>query len=194
MKVQWFAKLIFLSLICILILKPSEAKACEVGVAGISVTLDNYYKEQEAKRYDVSLSSALQDYTYDVCQEYGVDFELVIAIMGGESEYEIRALGINDNGSTDHGLMQINSCNHEWLKEELGITNFFDPEQNVLCGVFMIADIMKRNDDVHEILMSYNMGEKRMRELRKEGTYSSEYSRKVVKKMDLLKKVGVKGE
>lgn len=40
MKRQWFARVIFLFLICILTSKPSDAKACEVGVAGISVTLD----------------------------------------------------------------------------------------------------------------------------------------------------------
>lgn len=187
MKRRWFVRTLFMSLIFLLLINPSEAKAYEEGVAGISVSLDNYYREQEAKRYDVSLSSKLQDYTYEVCQEYGVDFDLVIAIMDGESEYEIKALGINNNGTTDHGLMQINSGNHEWLKEELGITDFFDPEQNILCGVFMLADIMERHDDVHEILMSYNMGEKRMRELKREGVYSSKYSRKVVKRMNTLK-------
>lgn len=187
MKRRWLVRTVFMSLIFLQLLRPSEAKAYEEAVAGISVSLDNYDKEQQAKRHDVSLSSKLQDYTYEVCKEYGVDFELVIAIMDGESEYEIKALGINDNGTTDYGLMQINSCNHEWLKGEIGITDFFDPEQNILCGVFIIADLMERHDDVHEILMSYNMGEKRMRELQRKGVYSSKYSRKIVKRMNALK-------
>lgn len=165
----------------------SRALAYEEPVAGISVVLAAYEEEQEAKIYDVSLSSDLQDYTYNLCKEYGVDFDLAISIMDGESEYDIMAFGINDNGSTDSGLMQINSCNHDWLKEELGITDFFDPKQNILCGVFMLADLMQRHEDVHEILISYNMGEATMRKLRKKGIYTTEYSRKVVGKMKKLK-------
>lgn len=165
----------------------SRAQAYEEPVAGISVTLANYYEEQKAKIYDISLSSELQKYTFDLCKVYEVDFELVIAIMDGESEYDIMAFGVNDNGSTDSGLMQINSCNHEWLETELGITDFFDPKQNILCGVYMIADLMQRHDDVHEILISYNMGESTMRKLRKKGIYSTAYSRKVVSKMKKLK-------
>ncbi len=170
----------------------SKAMAFEEPVAGISVALEAYYEEQAAKIYDVSLSSELQDYTYDLCKEYGVNFDLAIAIMDGESEYDIMAFGVNDNGSTDSGLMQINSCNHEWLEEELGITDFFDPKQNILCGVFMLADLMERHDDVHEILICYNMGERTMRKLRKKGIYTTEYSRKVVSKMKKLRKEGIK--
>ena len=92
----------------------------------------------------------------------------------------MKAYNKNNNGTFDSGLMQINSCNYEWLTEELGITDFYDPEQNIKCGVFMIADLMDRHEGVHEILMCYNMGEKRTRELQSQGIYSSKYSRKIV--------------
>lgn len=187
MKKRWLVKGFFLLLMFLPFFPSTKAKAYEEPVAGIAISLENLYQEQESKIYNVGLSSELQKYTYDLCQVYDVDFELAIAIMDGESEYQVKALGINDNGTTDSGLMQINSCNHEWLKKELGITDFFDPKQNIHCGVFMIADLMDRHTDLHEILMCYNMGEDTVRELHGKGIYSSKYSRAVMEKFNKLK-------
>ena len=50
----------------------------------------------------------------------------------------------------------------------------------------MVADLMDRHTDVH-VLMCYNMGEKRTRELQEQGIYSSEYSRNIVTKLNQLK-------
>ena len=66
----------------------------------------------------------------------GVDSDLIKAVMSGESDGVVKAYNKNNNGTFDSGLMQINSCNYEWLTEELGITDFYDPEQNIKCGVF----------------------------------------------------------
>ena len=59
----------------------------------------------------------------------GVDTELILAMMGGESTYNSLAVGHNNNGTTDSGLMQINSFNKEWLTEVLGIADFMDPSK-----------------------------------------------------------------
>ena len=118
---------------------------------------------------------------------YDIDADLTRAIIQVESDGVITAFNVNSNGSRDYGLMQINSCNHEWLKKELGITDFYDIKQNIHCGVFMLADLMSRHDNLHTVLMAYNMGEKRTRELRSQGIYSSEYSRKVMGVYEKLK-------
>ena len=147
----------------------------ETPVAGISVSLEN------------TNLSPIQAYTNHYSKRYGVDADLITAIIGTESGGEIKAFNINENGTHDKGLMQINSFNYEWLTRELGITDFYNPRQNIHCGVFMIADLMSRHDNLHTVLMAYNMGERRTRELHREGIYTSKYSRKVMGVYEKLK-------
>jgi len=147
----------------------------ETPVAGISVSLEN------------TNLSPTQAYINHYSKQYGVDADLITAIIGTESGGEIKAFNINNNGTHDKGLMQINSFNYEWLTRELGITDFYNPRQNIHCGVYMIADLMSRHTDLHKILMCYNMGEKRTRELHREGIYTSKYSRKVMGVYEKLK-------
>ena len=70
--------------------------------------------------YDIQLSEELQHYTQDVCEEYGVSYPLVIAIMKKESGFLPDAV----SATNDYGIMQINGCNHEWLEGVLGITDW----------------------------------------------------------------------
>lgn len=149
----------------------------ETPVTGISVSLEN------------NDLSPTQSYINHYSKQYGVDADLITAIIGTESGGEIKAFNINENGTHDKGLMQINSFNHEWLTKELGITDFYNPRQNIHCGAYMIADLMDRHTDLHTILMAYNMGEKKTREWHKDGKYTSPYSRKVMKAYEKLKEV-----
>jgi soluble lytic murein transglycosylase-like protein len=97
-----------------------------------------------------------------------------------ESEGNVRALNHNKNGSHDKGLMQINSCNFDWLRKELGITDFYDPRQNIQCGCYILGLLSQKYTNVHRALMSYNMGERRTRKLWNKGIRSSRYSRRVM--------------
>lgn len=134
--------------------------------------------------YDVQLSEELQHYTQDVCEEYGVSYPLVIAIMKKESEF--RPDVISNTG--DHGIMQVNEGNHEWLEGVLGITDWYDPKQNILAGVYMLAQF-SGYEDVHQILMSYNCGPSGAKRLWSEGVYTTAYSRAVVEILDGLEVV-----
>ena len=149
--------------------------AVEIPVAGIPADMGD------------TVLSPTEAYIEYYAEENNVDPDLVTAIIDGESNGESRAYNTNDNGTHDKGLMQINSFNYEWLRNELGVTDFYNPRQNIQCGVYMIADLMTRHEDLHEVLMCYNMGEKRTRELHRKGIYSSKYSRKVIKKFNQLK-------
>lgn len=176
-------KILFLTFIFTLLMT-GQAYA-ETPVAGIS-TVTPYLSEipplQELKD-KIIIEEAITEYG----AKYEVDTNLIKAIIFCESDGKITAKNHNKNGTTDYGLMQINSCNHEWLKKELGITDFYDIKQNIHCGVFMLADLMDRHTDLHTILMAYNMGEKRTRELHREGIYTSKYSRKIMRVYEKLK-------
>lgn len=134
--------------------------------------------------YDVPLSEELQRYTQDVCDEYGVSYPLVIALMKKESEF----LPDTVSATNDYGIMQINRGNHEWLEGELGITDWFDPQQNILAGVYVLSRL-NGYGDVHQILMCYNCGPSGAKNLWAEGIYTTAYSRAVVEIMDGLEVV-----
>lgn len=136
--------------------------------------------------YDIPLSKELQNYTQDVCEEYGVSYPLALAVMNRESRYQADAV----SKTSDYGIMQINQGNHEWLEEELGITDWLDPEQNILAGVYVLSQFSEY-EDPHQILMSYNCGPTGAKRLWADGVYSTAYSRAVVEVLDGLEVMSI---
>lgn len=122
---------------------------------------------------------AYKVHMYRLCNEYGVDYDLALAVMVKESGGNPTALNTkNRNGTYDSGIMQINSTNHAWLSKELGIKDFNNPYDNMKAGVYMLS--LFDYDNPHKILMAYNMGEGTMKRLFKQGITSSTYSRDVM--------------
>jgi soluble lytic murein transglycosylase-like protein len=176
-------KILFLTfLFTLLMTSPAHAETPVAGIAELTPYLSEIEPLQDIKD-KIIIEEAITEYG----AKYEVDADLIKAVIFCESEGKITAKNHNKNGTTDYGLMQINSCNHEWLKKELGITDFYDIKQNIHCGVFMIADLMSRHDNLHTVLMAYNMGERRTKELHREGIYTSKYSRKVMGVYEKLK-------
>ncbi|NCC67562.1 MAG: hypothetical protein EOM14_05120 [Clostridia bacterium] len=136
--------------------------------------------------YGIPLTEELQTFTFYLCEDYGADYEMALALMDRESNYTASAI----SKTNDYGIMQINKINHKWLTEELGITDFLDPEQNIRCGVYMLAELAKKYDDPHRVLMAYNMGEKGAREYTAKGNTSSAYSRFIMEQRDKLLQEG----
>ena len=136
----------------------------------------------EPTYYDIPLSKDLQLYTYNKCVEYGIPehYELVLAIMWQESNYTADLISSTD----DYGIMQINSCNHSWLVDLLGPTNFLDASDNINACVYVISKLLIKYDDEHKALMAYNMGEHGASLNWQAGNYTSNYSRGVVAKRE----------
>ena len=129
------------------------------------------------KYYDVPLSTELQDYISSVCNTYNVPCELIYGMIEVESNF--RADTVSD--TNDYGLMQINKCNHEWLSSTLGVSNFLDPKENILCGIFIISGHLEKTDgNVELALMRYNCGATGAKRLWEQGIYSTSYTDKVI--------------
>lgn len=127
---------------------------------------------------DCELPYELQEYTYYISRSYGVDFELVMAVMYTESSFDVAAISYTG----DRGLMQINDIAVPELADKLYITDISDPYQNIRAGVYILADYVSRYDDLSRVLMSYNMGEYGAATLWNEGIHSTSYTEKVLKK------------
>lgn len=126
---------------------------------------------------DCALDERTQEFVFYICQGYNIDWTLVMAIMQQESSF--RSDAISD--SNDYGLMQINSVNHEWLTETLGVTDFLDKEQNIRAGVFILRKLFEQYTEPNLVLMSYNMGQTGAARLWKEGIYSTPYVENILK-------------
>jgi soluble lytic murein transglycosylase-like protein len=102
---------------------------------------------------------------------------LVMAFIDQESDFRADLI----SGTDDYGIMQINACNHDKMREMFGITDFLDPYQNVQCGIYIIGTHLQATEgDVGLALMRYNNGATGARRLWEEGVYSTKYSRSVM--------------
>lgn len=169
-------KTLIFAFLLLAVMPSSKAYAFEEPIAGISPSLTAYDEYRENRNYECR-----EAYIEDYSRLYGIDSDLVRAIIYGESDGQADATNYNRNGTHDRGLMQINSCNFDWLSEELGITDFYDERQNIMAGCYILGLLHDRYDDYHRILMAYNMGENRTRRLWNEGVRSTKYSRKVMR-------------
>lgn len=138
-----------------------------------------------APTYEIPLSTELQQYTYDTCRYYGIEdyYILVLAMMWQESDYNPNLISSTD----DYGLMQINVCNHDTLRELLGIVDFLDPEDSIEAGVYTISVLLHKYEEPNKALMAYNMGPGGAAAQWRRGNYTSTYSTEILAKAELIK-------
>ena len=137
--------------------------------------------------YDVPLSAELQEYIWLLSQEYEVPCELIYALIETESSFRSNVV----SGTNDYGLMQINKINHEWLSDELGISDFLDPEQNILAGCYILSGHLRATEgDIVLALMRYNCGAAGARRLWSQGICSTRYTDKVMAAYDRYCEMG----
>lgn len=137
-----------------------------------------YYVLDSGYRYDLPIE--YQDYLWEKCKEYDIQeyYTLLLAQIYHESSFNPSAI----SRTNDYGLMQINVCNHNWLRKQLGISDFLNPYDSIDAGVYIMSNYLQKYN-VHKALMSYNMGEGGMRN---SGLSESTYSRGVISDINLL--------
>lgn len=133
----------------------------------------------------VTFGEDLQEFTYYLSAAYDIDYTLVLAIISKESSFMPDGI----SSTNDYGLMQINACNHEWLTEELGITDFIDPYENIKAGLFILRGLFEKYDSTSKVLMAYNMGENGASKLWEQGIFESNYSKDVLQRQETYRQI-----
>ncbi len=135
-----------------------------------------YYYVKDGK-YTFYLDHKYQDYLYSKLKEHNHTdlYTLCLALMYHESRFTVNIV----SETNDHGLMQINGSNFNWLKKELGISSLDDPYDNIDCGVHLICRLVDKYKDVETALVCYNRGEGNK-------APTSSYSRGVLADMEKL--------
>lgn len=123
-----------------------------------AIQIDSGFKE-----YNIRLPREQQEYAYNVCKRYGIQYELFLAIMYKESGFNQYAVG----GGNSYGLCQIHVSNFSNLRSRLGVSNFTDPYDNMTAGAYLLSlyfnsakNAVSDWDAIEAYaLNSYNMGE-----------------------------------
>lgn len=135
--------------------------------------------ETETRLRRPQIETEYEEIIIGVAQEYGIPSTLIKAIIKTESDFNALAVSETD----DYGLMQINACNISWLEDELGITDLFDPAQNIESGAYILSGYLNRYS-LADALIAYNCGESGAKRLWRQGIHSTSYTKKVFKNLD----------
>lgn len=106
--------------------------------------------------YDVPLNTKIQDEIRKICEKYGIEMELILAMIKYESGFDQNITGDNENS---FGLMQIQPRWHSERMKKLGVTDIMDPCQNVTVGADLMAQLISYGKGTEWALMAYNGGE-----------------------------------
>ena len=129
----------------------------------------------------------VQAYLWCLCEERGIDYYMVVALIERESWYKYDATG--DSGNS-FGYMQIYKKWHIERMETEGVTDLFNPYGNIRVGLSFIQEIQDKylsSSGAHCVLMVYNMGESRAKQFWREGTYSTTYTREILQRAEEIK-------
>lgn len=112
-------------------------------------------EEEPHGYFDVPLDEELQNYIFDLCEEYNINPAMIIAIIERESNYNASAKGDSGNSL---GLMQIQPRWSEERMARLGCPDLLDPYQNVTVGIDILVEYFNKGNSVEWVLMAYNGG------------------------------------
>lgn len=162
--------------------KIEEPVVEEVEEVEIEEIIEEHVVEEVVTYFDVPLGEDLQDYIFELCEKYGVDPAIVIAMIERESNYKAGALG--DRGNS-HGLMQIQPRWNQARMNKLNCQNLLDPYQNVTVGVDLLGELFGKGKSVEWVLMAYNGGESYANRKVKAGEVS-DYAKYVLARVETL--------
>ena len=117
-----------------------------------------------------------KDIVQSYSEQYGIDANLVYAVIKTESGYD--PLAISKSGAK--GLMQIMNRTGTWGAEECDISDYanerlFEPSINIQIGTWYLARLFKQYEgNLQLVLAAYNAGTGNVAKWRSNTLYSSD--------------------
>lgn len=159
---------------------PTETEYCEAhaeyeAVARVAEPAADSVVEEE-QYFDIPLSHEVQDYLMECCEARDIPVELALAFIDVESDFRPEVV----SSTSDYGLMQLNIGNHDYITEQIGVTDYLAPMDNINAGTYWLSRYYPRYD-IEQAAMCYNLGEGGAKKLFKQGIFSTKYSREIMK-------------
>lgn len=107
-------------------------------------------------RYDVPLDRYQQETLYNACQEWGVPYELALAVCWRETGY--RDLVTTNDTGTYYGMMAVQGASAKWYMEQCGVEYLNSEEDRLRVGCCILGYYLDQYDSTHRALMAYNAG------------------------------------
>jgi soluble lytic murein transglycosylase-like protein len=122
---------------------PTQLLKLNTKRAAVSVSMSNFFAVQPDRAYDHLIDEA--------SIIYGVDAALIKAVMRTESAFN----PVAESPAGAQGLMQLMPA----LAAEMGVTDVFDPRQNIMAGTKYLRQLLDATKgNIPLALASYNAG------------------------------------
>lgn len=141
-----------------------------IGLAVILAEFEHNFIKKETQ-YPIKYQKAVEKYS----KQYDVDKYLVYSVMKQESNFKKDAV----SRAGARGLMQITEDTFNWLSIKMKVNKYeyddlFDPEVNIMYGVFFISYLQERFEDDKTVTAAYNAGINVTRRWLKDERYSDD--------------------
>jgi hypothetical protein len=145
----------------------------------------NYYSiPEEYEKHGGCFPEVVQAYLWYLCEDRNIDYYIVVALIERESNYKYNASG--DNGNSV-GYMQIYEKWHKERMEAEGVTDLYNPYENIRVGLNFLEELFLKYEDPAKVLMAYNMGESGAKKLWDKGVFETDYSNRILTRSQEIK-------
>ena len=127
-----------------------------LGLNAIATAIDNPEVYEKPLPDPVPVAQLeINSHVEKTAKRYGLDSKIIKALIEEESGWLASAEG--DNGQSV-GLMQIQEHWHKERMKRLGVTNLYDPEQNIIVGCDILSELLNKYGNYEDALSVYNSG------------------------------------
>lgn len=164
---------------------PYNTMSVDTGMELYESGFKYYHIPQEYKDEGGCFPEVVQAYLWSLCEEKGLNYYVVVALIEKESRYHYDASA--GNGKIK-GYMQIYEKWHKERMEAEGVTDLYNPYENIRVGLNFLEELTGGgcNADYHYVLMSYNLGVSKAKALNKNGIYYTDYSSEILQRAQAI--------
>lgn len=119
-------------------------------------------------RDDLPIDYETQMHLYGACLEFGIDYELALAVIEQETGFR----NVTGDGGDSQGYCQVQKRWHADRMEELGVTDLMDPKSNFRVACHFLSECIEKYG-LEKGLGYYNNGKAQV----------TSYSRSVMERM-----------
>lgn len=148
-KVEWSRRAVSAPVVAAAAQEPDTGEdPAEDALIETALLAQGYYRD------DVPLSYELQDALHTACEEFGVRYELALAVIERETNFT----DTTGDGGESAGYFQIQPRWWSALMAEIGVDALTGPAQNFRTGCAILAQLIERYGNETDALTAYNSG------------------------------------